>query len=132
MYEFWENLIETYSRRHLAHEKDRIPAFAGIVTYIQQLIQDEPLPGLWHRRFAAGLCWQVLKGDRGAKRTIVKGIPSWSWASIVGGISYGVTLMSNKADQPNKVDPLHCFQNQILILLDVRIIIFQNLPSIDI
>jgi hypothetical protein len=63
------------------------------------------LLGLWYRHFAAGLCWQVPKKDKGAKRTTVKGILSWSWTSIVGGISYAATLISNQADSPNKWIP---------------------------
>ena len=87
VYENWRELARTYSARSLTFETDKLPALAGITKYYQELLCDEPMLGLWKRDLVAGLLWRV---DYGRNETIksVHGIPSWSWLSITGHISY--------------------------------------------
>jgi len=84
-YQSWRRLAETYSRRKVTFEKDRLPALAGITPHFRDLLGDEPILGLWRDELVAGLLW-VTHYD--AIRSPVQGIPSWSWMSIKGGINY--------------------------------------------
>jgi hypothetical protein len=87
VYESWRELAITYSARSLTFETDKLPALAGITQYYQELLRDEPMLGLWKRDLVAGLLWMV-DYERSEAIKSVHGIPSWSWLSITGHISY--------------------------------------------
>jgi len=84
-YDCWRRLAEMYSRRKITFEEDRLLALAGITVHFRDLLEDEPISGLWRNDFVAGLLWVPTYNSI---RSPVPGIPSWSWLSIKGGINY--------------------------------------------
>ncbi len=87
-YKIWEVLAETYSRRHLTFEKDKLPALAGITVHFADLLMDEPVLGLWWKNFVTGLLWERNHDEDNMKRKSVQSIPSWSWMTVIGAIKY--------------------------------------------
>lgn len=83
--EGWLQLTEDYSARNLTKSKDKLPALAGIAQVYQRQ-HAQYLAGLWSDQFPAALMWHSL--DARAKRYEAYRAPSWSWASLQGGISY--------------------------------------------
>lgn len=83
-YETWQSQLEIYSSRSITNPSDRLPAFLAISKRIQRIIGNEFLGGLWNGdRLLESLCWKTkipVSGD--AK------MPSWTWASLAGEISF--------------------------------------------
>lgn len=84
-YEFWYRMMEDYAARKLSFEKDRLPALAGMVEVFKEHVEDTPLLGLWREDLVNGLLWQVREPGENASPG---GIPSWSWMSIGGPVSW--------------------------------------------
>jgi hypothetical protein len=85
-YELWNGIIEQCSRRRITFEKDLLPALAGVASYFQDLIGDEPIIGLWRDQLIVGLTWKAQDGAQRASAEM--NMPSWTWVSISGGIKY--------------------------------------------
>ena len=45
----WETVVESYSKRSLTRESDKLVAIGGIAKELQRFLQDEYLAGLWNR-----------------------------------------------------------------------------------
>jgi len=104
----WRELVTLYSLTQLTNASDKLPAFSGIMATHQRLGpqlafdassssiintatrrrkgQDAYLAGLWASSIAIDLSWLV---PTLTQRTTPWHAPSWSWASIPSGISYG-------------------------------------------
>jgi hypothetical protein len=80
-HETWRRLIEASSRLSLTQEEDKLPALSGIAKVMQQKGAGTYLAGLWSGDLAADLLWAA-----GGKRTKLWRAPSWSWASVEGGL----------------------------------------------
>jgi hypothetical protein len=86
----WERLIEQYSHRNLTVADDKLPALSGLTRLFQTELKAAPtefLAGLWKSSLPAGLLWYVT-GSPPSSRPAAWRAPSWSWASIDGGIGY--------------------------------------------
>jgi hypothetical protein len=91
-YAFWYKMMEDYSSRKLTFEKDKLPALAGMVEVFQDHVDDAPLLGLWRRDILNGLLWRA---DKPVERVSLPGVvPSWSWISVSGRVSWGRLLFS--------------------------------------
>ncbi|KAK4031671.1 HET domain protein [Parachaetomium inaequale] len=91
-YAFWYKMMEDYSSRKFTFEKDKLPALAGIVEVFQDHVDDAPLVGLWRRDILRGLLWRA---DEPAERVSLPGVvPSWSWISVSGRVSWERLLLS--------------------------------------
>lgn len=94
----WARFIESYSARRMTYEADTLPAISGIAQRIGQITGDAYCAGLWMRHFLYGLLWspEMLLGLREGVEGLPQALrrrhewiaPSWSWASIKGGIRY--------------------------------------------
>jgi hypothetical protein len=85
MYAIWWSLVEDYSSRTLTNSQDKMAALAGLTTFFQQKLGDEPLAGMWKAELRNSLCWKC--NPRTVRsNTSFPGIPSFSWASIDGPI----------------------------------------------
>ncbi|KAH8598638.1 heterokaryon incompatibility protein-domain-containing protein, partial [Bisporella sp. PMI_857] len=87
-YQLWSEMIEDYSSRHLTISEDRLLAIAGIASELHDLSQDTYLGGLWQEDLVRQLGWKQIEGDERAARPLSRApnAPSWSWASVDGGI----------------------------------------------
>ncbi|KAK0625952.1 heterokaryon incompatibility protein-domain-containing protein [Immersiella caudata] len=85
----WLDVVEAYTRRDLAHAKDRFLAISGLavrlynakVENVENNATEEYLAGLWRDNIAENLAWSV---DRAAnpQNNLLEVAPSWSWASL--------------------------------------------------
>ena len=83
----WGDLIQEYTTLRLTYESDRLPAISGIASVGSHVLGACFLSGLWYSMLADELLWNAT--DCPAKRSGAAGIPSWSWASILGTIRTG-------------------------------------------
>ncbi|KAH7196326.1 uncharacterized protein B0J16DRAFT_376803 [Fusarium flagelliforme] len=86
----WTAIIENYSKRSLTQPSDKLSAVSGLANFVltQAGLESESyLAGLWREDLVEGLLWYV--SEPGAFRPWSPYIaPTWSWASITGGIQY--------------------------------------------
>ncbi|CAM1506145.1 Fc.00g057860.m01.CDS01 [Cosmosporella sp. VM-42] len=83
----WATLIQEYSALQLKYESDRLPALAGIADIAGRVIPGRYLSGIWAANFSSGLLWSPAEYP--ANLSGVPGVPSWSWASVIGPIEAG-------------------------------------------
>ncbi|CAG9954585.1 unnamed protein product [Clonostachys rosea f. rosea IK726] len=83
----WKTIIHQYTDRDLTDQEDRLRAVMGIITELEMLWRDQNIHGHWSKWFVQLLAWYKPDVDRVKKRHL-KRAPSWSWASVDGGICY--------------------------------------------
>ena len=86
----WERLIEQYSRRFLTLPSDKIAAISGLAKLFQKTLHVSPtdyLAGLWKIDLPICLLWYVT-GSPPPSRPEEWRAPTWSWASIDGGVGF--------------------------------------------
>jgi hypothetical protein len=85
----WITLVRHYSGKKLTYWRDRLPAFAGIVRELHDIWQDEYLAGTWRGLLIKQIAWYRSSGTKGCSTPpIIKGLPSWSWASFPGQVEF--------------------------------------------
>ena len=77
----WYNLVQTYVKRHLTFEKDRLPAIAGIAKIMGELLGYSYKAGLWDQDLVRGLAWW-LYFQEWPEDAYESDAPSWTWASV--------------------------------------------------
>lgn len=81
----WLDLVRDYSKLKLTNPTDKLPAFGAVARQFQALHPRERyLAGLWSGSLHLDLLWytHTAPGPR------LENIPTWSWASISGLITY--------------------------------------------
>jgi len=85
----WTRIVENYSMRNLGRPDDKLIALSSIARKFGQLSGKEYVAGLWKHALPRFLLWQPF----GTGKYIPKYVaPSWSWASIDGGIRFNTFL----------------------------------------
>lgn len=113
IYDSWFRVVEDYSQRDLTFPNDRFPAISGLAQEVEALTGDRYLAGLWEKDFLRGLVWKTVPDNRSAtfgpefllsaqnlldiihptpKPTYAA--PSWSWASSIKPVSYGLLVLN--------------------------------------
>ncbi|KAL6892153.1 heterokaryon incompatibility domain-containing protein [Trichoderma evansii] len=82
--ELWYDNIMSMMDLEFTYLSDRLPAMAGIVSQFAELFNTRYLAGLWEASFIIDSCWFMDEFSRRPKE--LRNIPSWSWASVTGGI----------------------------------------------
>lgn len=85
----WCAVVAAFSAKELTFETDRLPALAGIAAALQraQFGQDQYLCGVWRSRLKQHLLWSANTPSDG-KRVASTVVPTWSWASVRGAVSW--------------------------------------------
>lgn len=83
IYQLWYDLLNTYSRRRMTFDTDKIAAISGIAKIFSQLLKDELIYAIWKGDAARSILWATLQDVQ----TILKA-PSWSWAKSHGQINF--------------------------------------------
>ncbi|KAF1849039.1 HET-domain-containing protein [Cucurbitaria berberidis CBS 394.84] len=84
---WWDDVVRLYSTTDLTYSQDKLPALSGIVRQIHNERGGQYLAGMWREDdIEAQLCWKATNPRRRPSWRA----PSWSWASIDGGVSYKV------------------------------------------
>ncbi|KZL73872.1 heterokaryon incompatibility protein, partial [Colletotrichum tofieldiae] len=76
--QMWPGWVEDYSRRNFTIASDRSRAFAGISSYYERQMLQEPILGLSRHELARDLAWVRAGPKRGQG---ISGAPSWTWFS---------------------------------------------------
>ncbi|KAH0537511.1 hypothetical protein FGG08_005686 [Glutinoglossum americanum] len=79
----WDEIIQQFASRGISKESDRLPALASIAErYSARMTY---LAGIWDELLPRALMWRPIES---ATRPAANRVPSWSWASIEGAITY--------------------------------------------
>jgi hypothetical protein len=90
VYWAWQTIIEYYTQRELTNHADKLSAMSGLAQVIVDSLGIKPgayLAGLWQAQLLKDLLWHV-RGPGEPRRYLEYHAPSWSWASILGGVKY--------------------------------------------
>jgi len=87
----WYRIVEEFTSRVLTYEDDKLPAIAGIAKRFGVAVDDSYHAGLWRQDLIRGLSW-CAKDNTAICKARSPRAPSWSWASINGGVSYSHLL----------------------------------------
>ncbi|KAF5562339.1 hypothetical protein FNAPI_3235 [Fusarium napiforme] len=80
---------------------DRLPAVAGLASYVASLSGMKYKAGLWEEDMLRGLMWR--RSSSGHAKRVPGGAPTWSWASITGPVDYDV-FFTMRVDHRGKID----------------------------
>jgi hypothetical protein len=85
----WRGMVMSYTAMKLTYARDVFPALSGLVKSIELEKQSKYVGGLWLDSFAVDMLWRLVNNtnsiDSRPKQYLA---PSWSWASVIGGITY--------------------------------------------
>ncbi|KAM5360299.1 hypothetical protein ACJZ2D_013858 [Fusarium nematophilum] len=90
IYFAWASIMENYSGRNLTQPKDKLSAISGLASFVvdtKDLGPESYLAGLWAEDLVEGLLWYV-SSRRASRPSSIYIAPTWSWASLTGGIKY--------------------------------------------
>ncbi|CZR55653.1 uncharacterized protein PAC_05541 [Phialocephala subalpina] len=90
-FQLWTEMIEDYSHRFLTDQRDRLLAIAGTASELHDRSGDTYLAELWQEDIIKQLGWRQDEGNAVSKGPIsgLCSAPSWSWASVDGGVKFG-------------------------------------------
>jgi hypothetical protein len=91
----WKIIVEQYSGRRLSNPNDRLLALGGIASELSRLWADKYMFGLWKNWFVQLLAWYKSAADKQMLRS--SRAPTWSWASIDGGIYIKESFLTEDA-----------------------------------
>jgi hypothetical protein len=85
---WWADVVRLYSAANMTYPSDKLPALSGIARAAHEERGGTYLAGLWRNDdLPAQLCWRMLAPQ---PQIVVPRAPSWSWASVDGGVAYRV------------------------------------------
>ena len=84
----WRFCVRVYSSRALSILDDKLPAISGIASHFQQKTGYSYLAGLWKETLDVDLVWSSWGWEEADKPPQILEGPSWSWASIHGGVAF--------------------------------------------
>jgi hypothetical protein len=82
----WYDWMQLYTSKDLTRQTDRLPAIAGMASYVASLSGMKYRAGLWEENLVCGLTWR--RSSSGYAKRIPGGAPTWSWASVTGPVNY--------------------------------------------
>ncbi|MBE3043964.1 HET domain-containing protein, partial [Candidatus Bathyarchaeota archaeon] len=91
-FELWKGQLEEFTRKEITYSCDRLSAFASISQTLASGAGQQSLGGIWNGdRLLDSLCWRVMEPRPG---TGTPNMPSWTWASVDGAISFDAVKRS--------------------------------------
>ncbi|KAF2655341.1 hypothetical protein K491DRAFT_553758, partial [Lophiostoma macrostomum CBS 122681] len=79
----WNEIVNEYTELQLSFQSDIFPALQGLAKSMQAQTKPRYLAGLWEDTLLFDLTWL---SHQVSKRPDKWRAPSWSWASVVGGV----------------------------------------------
>lgn len=89
----WYEMVEQYSVRNLTKHTDKMMAIAGVAYFVQMSTNLRYISGLWVETLPLNLLWTVVGSPRVRPE---RPVPTWSWASVDGGIYHRLTVPSSE------------------------------------
>ena len=116
----WE-VVSPYSKRAVRFPSDRLPALSGYASRFQARVKSEYMAGSWSFQFPSNLSWYIYgRCDCDCdpapeyRSPLDNNIPSWSWASVTGGVFWGES--DDTFASSFEVIPIH----SLVELIDVK------------
>ncbi|KAF5579558.1 heterokaryon incompatibility protein [Fusarium subglutinans] len=97
----WYDWVKLYTSKNLTRKTDRLPAVAGMASYVASLSGMKYKAGLWEEDLLRGLTWR--RSSSGHAERVPGGAPTWSWASITGPVYYD-EFFTMLVDHRGKID----------------------------
>ncbi|KAF5987950.1 hypothetical protein FBULB1_1700 [Fusarium bulbicola] len=97
----WYDWVKLYTSKNLTRKTDRLPAVAGMASYVASLSEMKYKVGLWEEDLLRGLTWR--RSSSGHAERVPGGAPTWSWASITGPVYYD-EFFTMLVDHRGKID----------------------------
>ncbi|KAF2688520.1 HET-domain-containing protein [Lentithecium fluviatile CBS 122367] len=118
----WKQLVAKYSDCLLTVPSDKLVAIGGLARIFFGVLKCDYLAGIWRERVVEDLLWETASSK--AARVGRYRAPSWSWASIEGGIKFQsfpqrYTLLAEILDariDPAESDPFGEVRNGHLLV----------------
>ncbi|KAL9124401.1 MAG: hypothetical protein Q9217_006263 [Psora testacea] len=94
LYSRWSAITKEFTSRNLTVYSDVLPALSGLARGFQDLLDDQYCAGLWKKDIIRGLTWvrpapqDAVSGPSALQVDESCRVPSWSWASIKGGMLF--------------------------------------------
>lgn len=87
---FWSDLVEVYSKRRLTFNRDKLVAISGLARMLAPVYGPDYVAGLWVKDLVRLLVWHKKDLDSTAAQDTITTYcaPSWSWASVDGGVLF--------------------------------------------
>jgi hypothetical protein len=88
-YWLWRRAVQSYTRRKLTRESDRLIALEGVTCRMTLLLDDQCILGMWKNDALRSLVWFVESSSE-AEYSANLGVqgPSWSWISVNSPVQY--------------------------------------------
>jgi hypothetical protein len=102
----WYHMVELFSSKEITFFNDRIKAIQGMAERTQEYLRVPAYRGaLWEGDWHQGLLWYSIKHARACRPTEAE-MPSWSWASLNGSVSYSLlrALVGISLDDPLSIE----------------------------
>ncbi|KAF5574200.1 heterokaryon incompatibility protein [Fusarium pseudocircinatum] len=97
----WYDWMEEFTSRDLTRITNRLPAVAGMASYVASLSGMNYKAGLWEEDILRGLMWR--SSSSGHAKRVPGGAPTWSWASITGPVYYD-KFFTMRVDHRGEID----------------------------
>jgi hypothetical protein len=102
----WRDMVCSYTAMRLTYEKDIFPALSGLAKTIHTRIRQDYCAGMWHDSLLIDMLWRLSNSINFSEtRPQVWRAPSWSWASVVGKVTYDT--MGGRALVVSAIKKLH-------------------------
>jgi hypothetical protein len=118
----WYSCANSYSRRQIGDERDRLPALSGLAKLMAEATGDEYLAGLWKKGIMQGLLWarsvplnkyDIERLSPSLEQTYVG--PSWSWINGYDDFQFfsseSSKILGNNAAYEMEMDLLSEYQS---------------------
>ena len=100
-FDYWANIVSTYSGLHLTKNTDRLSALSGLASNFQSATNAQYHAGAWHEDMPRALaCWVPFWGkDAAVSSSTLSGYiaPSWSWAAARFGVIFVTSSFENRS-----------------------------------
>lgn len=87
----WLEIVKNYSNRELTKVSDRLIALQGIIAPLKQILNEDPVAGMWRSQLWRQLTWwtesPLISTQAGFSA------PSWSWLSVPRRVYYHNSLL---------------------------------------
>ena len=80
-------VVPEYTKRNLTKRSDKLVALSAVASRFQSVHRGTYLAGLWKEDLLRELLWKASDNADGPEPDFT---PSWSWASVRGGVEYGL------------------------------------------
>lgn len=113
----WQELVQSYSTRHLGYFNDFLPAISGLAKKVHEITRSTYFAGIWEEELVPSLLWEAARDPMEPRPKVPHPIhpvtkklkkcttPSWSWASIEGWVRTSDTHMGNSSKHAGYMGP---------------------------